>query len=256
MPFDSDARHTAAVRGAGFLSESLANYSAMAITERAYGVEAARHVYDFQMQRYLLGRAGQSREVPVLTVEDQPYLAYRKGAIALYTLRDFIGEEAVNRALRRYFERFADAGPPYPSSLDLYAELRAETPASLHPLLTDLFETVTLWDVSTEGARVERSATGEYVLTLELLGRKVRADEDGDETEVAMDDLVQIGVFASGEDGGLGEPLYLERHRIRSGRQTIRVTVSREPARAGVDPYRRLIERNREDNVVDVAGSR
>ncbi|HEX6094761.1 MAG TPA: hypothetical protein VF432_00450 [Thermoanaerobaculia bacterium] len=35
-------------------------------------------------------------------------------------------------------------GPPYPTSLDLYAELRAVTPPSLHSLLTDLFETMTL----------------------------------------------------------------------------------------------------------------
>ena len=83
----------AVVRGRGFLSESLANYSAMMVTEKTYGPEAARRVYDFQMERYLRGRADQSREVPVLEVEDQPYIAYRKGAIAMYTLREHIGEE-------------------------------------------------------------------------------------------------------------------------------------------------------------------
>jgi hypothetical protein len=78
----------AGVRGAGFLSESLANYSAMMVTEKTYGPEAARRVYEFQMERYFRGRAEQSREVPVLEVEDQPYIAYRRGAIALYTLRE------------------------------------------------------------------------------------------------------------------------------------------------------------------------
>jgi hypothetical protein len=68
------------VRGEQFLSESLANYSAMMVTEKTYGPEVARRVYDFQMARYLRGRASQSREVPLLEVEDQPYIAYRKGA--------------------------------------------------------------------------------------------------------------------------------------------------------------------------------
>jgi hypothetical protein len=67
-----------------------------------------------------------------------------------------------------------------------------------------------------------------------------------------MDEWVEIGVFAAGEGDELGEPLHLERHRIRRGEQTIRIIVPREPARAGIDPYRKLIDRQREDNVVGV----
>jgi len=67
-----------------------------------------------------------------------------------------------------------------------------------------------------------------------------------------MDDFVEIGVFAPGEGDGLGEPLYLERHRIRSGRQTIRITVPREPDRAGINPYRKLMDRQGGDNVVEL----
>jgi hypothetical protein len=204
------------------------------------------------MGRYLLGRATQSREVPVLQVEDQPYIAYRKGAHAHYTLRDHLGEAAVNGALRRYFERYRDAGPPYPTSLDLYAELRAATPDSLRSLLTDWFETITLWDVRAERAVVAPAGTGAYVVTLDVVAKKMRADGEGNETEVPMDDLVEIGVFAPGEGGGPGEPLHLERHRIRSGAQTIRLTVPREPARAGIDPYGMLIDRQRADDVVSV----
>jgi aminopeptidase N len=234
--------------GAGFLSESLANYSAMMVVENEYGAEAARTVYDFQMNRYLRGRAVQSDEVPLLDVEDQPYNAYRKGAIAMYTLRDHIGEEAVNAALQRYVTTFRDAGPPYPTSRDLYAELRAATPDSLQSLLEDWFETVTLWDVKTERVVFEPTATGEYAVTLDVVAKKTRADRDGNETEVPMDDLVDIGVFARGDD----EPLYVERHRIRTGEQTLRIVVPREPARAGIDPYRKLIERQRTDNVIGV----
>ncbi len=242
----------APVRGAAFLSESLANYSAMLVTEKTYGPEAGRRVQGFQMERYLRGRATQSREVPVLEVEDQPYIAYRKGALALWTLRDHIGEEAVNGALRRYFERFSRGGPPYPTSLDLYAELRAVTPDSLRSLLTDWFETITLWDVRTERAVVEPTSSGEYVVTLDIVAKKLRADGEGNETEVSMDDLVEIGVFAEGQDSAPGEPLHLQRHRIRSGEQTIRLTVAQEPSRAGVDPYHKLIDRHRPDNVLEV----
>ena len=53
---------------------------------------------------------------------------------------------------------------------------------------------------------------------------------------------------------GEGETLYLKQHRIRSGKQTIVLTVPRLPTRAGVDPYRKLIERERDDNVAEVGG--
>ena len=81
--------------------------------------------------------------------------------------------------------------------------------------------------MKTERAVVERTAGGQYEVTLDVVARKVRADSVGRETETPMDDLVEIGVFAPGTGDGLGAPLYLQRHRIRSGRQTIRITVTR-----------------------------
>jgi ABC-2 type transport system permease protein len=243
------------VKGRGFLSEGLANYSAMMVTEKVYGLEQARAFYDFQMDRYLRVRGAGIRgpETTLLDVETEPHIYYAKGAIAMYTLREHIGADAVNTALRRYFEKHSRSGAPRPTSRDLYAELRAITPDSLHYLLRDLFEDIILWDLRAEDARVEPAGDGSYRVTLAIEATKVRADSIGNETEVPMNDLLEIGVFAPGAKGdGPGEPLYLKRHRIRSGEQMITVTVLREPARAGIDPYRRLIQRKTDDNLVDV----
>lgn len=85
--------------------------------------------------------------------------------------------------------------------------------------------------------------------------RKARADSIGNQTPVAMDDLVEIGVFAGPARGpSLGDTLYLKQQRIHSGKQTIVVTVPRKPSRAGIDPYRKLIERDRNDNVAVIPG--
>lgn len=57
-------------------------------------------------------------------------------------------------------------------------------------------------------------------------------DSAGVETEVPMDDWVEVGVFAPAEKGEEpGKPPYLQTHRILSGKQTITVTVPREPTR-------------------------
>lgn len=235
-------------KGRGFVSESLANYSAMLVTEKVLGPAEARRVYDYQMNRYLQKRGETGKDVPLLEVDDHPHVSYGKGAVALYTLREHIGTEALNGALRRFLEKYSGSGPPYPTSLDLYAELRAATPPSLYPLLTDLFETMTLWDVKTQSATTRRLPDGKYEVTLEVIAQKLRADKIGVETPTPMDDLVEVGVFAEGKD----DPVYLVRHRIHTGKQTIRITVPQEPSRAGVDPNRKLIERERGDNVVEV----
>jgi hypothetical protein len=242
----------ALVQGRAVLSESLSNYSAMMVTEKILGPDEARRIYDFQMDRYLRRRAAFEHDVPLIAVEDHPHIAYGKGAVAMYTLREQLGDEAVNTALRRLLEKYRDSGPPYPTALDLVRELRAVTPDSLRYLITDLFETVTLWDLRTVRASAARTDDGQYAVTLDVVAKKLRADSAGRETETPMDDLVEVGVFAPGEGDGPGQPLSVQRHRIRSGTQTIRITAPRQPARAGIDPFRKLIEREREDNVIEV----
>ena len=65
------------------------------------------------MDKYLSGRSVYTnREVPLLDVVGQPYVHYFKGAVAMYTLRERLGAEAVNGALRRFREKFAGADAP------------------------------------------------------------------------------------------------------------------------------------------------
>jgi ABC-2 type transport system permease protein len=244
----------ARVRGSALLSESLAQYSAMMVMEKELGPDQVRRFYDYEMDHYLAGRRiFTNREVPLLEVENQSYLYYHKGAVAMYALREHIGEAAVNTALRRYLQKHRAGVPPFPTSLDLYAELRAVTPDSMRTLLHDLFAEITLWNVTAHEARVQPTGTGAFRVTLDVTASKVRADSIGNEAAVPMNDLVEIGVFApaaEGEDGGA--PLYLRRHRLRAGRQTITVVVPRRPASAGIDPLHKLIQREPGDNVVDV----
>jgi ABC-2 type transport system permease protein len=242
--------------GAGLVSETLAQYSSMMVLETAYGPEMVRRFYDYNMNEYLRGRrVYTNREVPLLDVVNQGYLFYFKGGVAMYTLRERLGVEAVNGALRRFREKFAGADAPPPTSRALYAELQAVTPDSLRPLLSDLFEHITLWDVRTDSARAESVGGGSYRVTLFVDASKARADSVGKQTPVAMDDAIEVGVFAGPvRDGSPGDTLYLKQHRIRSGKQAIVLTVPRLPTRAGVDPYRKLIERERDDNVAEVGG--
>jgi hypothetical protein len=123
----------------------------------------------------------------------------------------------------------------------------------------DLVEANTHWELETKRATSERVADGGWRVTLDVQARKVVVETASRETEVPMNDLVEVGVYAAARDGEAGTPLYLRMHRIRSGRQRITVTVPREPARAAIDPRLLLIDDDTDDNVADVvraAGAR
>jgi hypothetical protein len=165
----------------------------------------------------------------------------------MYALREYLGEQQVNLALRRLLEKHRTGTAPLPTTLDLYAELKRVTPPDLQDLLVDLFEVNTFWDLSTKQAVAEQAGDGAWRVTLRVSARKTAVDAAGLETERPMNDLIEIGVFARD-----GSPLYLKKQRIRAGQQVIRVTVPREPARAGIDPRNLLIDTEWRDNLAEV----
>jgi hypothetical protein len=248
----------AQVPGAALVSETLAMYSSMMVLEQEYGAKMAREFYDYTMKQYFVGRSiYTNREAPLLDVVGQASVYYFKGAVAMYTLREYLGTEAVNGALRRFRDTHAGPDAPPPTSRGVYAELRAVTPDSLKPLLSDLFEHITIWDVRTDSAKAERVDGGQYRVTLFVEAAKARSDSIGNLTPTEMHDLVEIGVFAGNAQGqSPGDSLYVRQHRIRAGKQAIVVTVPRQPTRAGIDPYRKLIERERDDNVGEIGTPR
>ena len=167
----------------------------------------------------------------------------------MYALREYVGQKNVDLAWRRLREQHASHEPPFATSLDLLRELQAVTPASLQPLLGDLLERNTFWELKTRKATAQQTSAGQWRVTLDVDARKVAVDTAGVETNIAMNDPIEIGVFAPTGD----QPLYLAMHRIRTGPQTITITVPQRPARAGIDPRHLLIDVVPDDNVMAVA---
>jgi ABC-type transport system involved in multi-copper enzyme maturation permease subunit len=233
----------AIAEGAGVISESLAWYSAMQLVKHTKGREALRRFMSFMRQPnpWPPMRMG----LPLLRAMD-PWANYRKGPYAMHALSEYGGEERVNGALRSLVEKKVSSRA---TTLDLYRELQAVTPDSLKPLLHDLFEVNAFWTFDTKQATARRTAAGTWQVTLKVEARKVVADSAGVETDVPITEWVEIGIFAPAQPGEiLGRPLYVRKHRIRSGTQTITVMVSGEPARAGIDPYN-LLDWEEGDNI-------
>lgn len=224
------------VEGAPLLTESLAWYSAMMVVRDAYGEEHLTRLLEMMRREYLNPRA--KAGVPLLRATDH-FDVYRKGPFAMYALRDAVGEERINAALRALLARHGAARPPFPTSLDLYAQLRAVAPRNV---VDDLFATNTFWEFENAAARAVPVGNA-WRVTLDVRAQKTRVDVTGKERDVAMTDLVTIGVYAAD-----GKPLSERKHALRSGAQTIVIDVPRRPAYTSVDPDGILIETKRDDN--------
>ncbi|HEX6158929.1 MAG TPA: hypothetical protein VF111_02105 [Thermoanaerobaculia bacterium] len=243
----------ALVEGLPFLSEGLAWYTAMGVVQESRGEEQLHRLLTFMRQPY--PHRPIRRGEPLLRAMD-PYMSYRRGPFAMWALRDYAGADRVNGALRRLIEKHEQPGAPRVTTLDLHRELEAATPPELHYLLHDLFEVNTFWQFETGRATAVATPEGSWRVTLDVTARKVVYDEAGAERVVPMDELVPIGVFAPAEPGHteLSAPLHLQKHRIRSGKQTITLTVPRKPVFAGIDPHHLLDweEEGDDDNVAVV----
>jgi hypothetical protein len=242
------------VEGSQMLSESLSEYGALVVTDLQHGRAFTQKFLRAELEQYLRGRAGENKgERPLTRVDLQSYIWYQKGAIALFALRDLIGQEALHTALRAYLDEGRFAGPPYATSLDLMRHINTATPDSLKYAIEDYFETITLWDVKTDRVSSTKLANGSYKVVLTATARKLRADSLGAESEIPMNDLVDVGVFGTAKAGTrIGEALSLRRVRVKAGTARYEFVVPVKPARAGIDPYNLLIDRNPGDNSRDI----
>ena len=90
-------------QGATLLVESLAQYSALMVMEQMYGPEQIRKFLKYELDRYLRSRGGEVlEELPLMRVENQPYIHYQKGGAGRCTCcKDQIGEDKVNARAAR-----------------------------------------------------------------------------------------------------------------------------------------------------------
>jgi aminopeptidase N len=244
------------MQGGTLTSETLAQYSALMVMKHMYGPDKIRRFLKYELDNYLSGRKSEAvEELPLDRVENQAYVHYRKGAVAMYLLQQRLGEDKVDLALSRFLDKFRFKPAPYPRSLDLIAEFRkvATTPEQ-QQLITDLFEKITLYDLKVTDAVTRKDGDG-WTTTLTIAADKYYANGKGVDTKTKLDEAIEVGLFTARP--GLGafsakDVIVMGREPLHSGLQKVTVHSKQKPAFAGVDPYNYYIDRNSDDNVTAV----
>ena len=204
----------------------------------------------------------------------------------MYWAREALGEKVVDRAMQRLLAQFAFKGPPYANTNDFLRLLREEAGPQNDALITDLFDRIVLLDLKANDAVVTPLPGGKWEVKFNVEARKFVSDGAGNETEVPMDEKVEIGVFSAKPGSAkfdassvlqLDEvpikselmaatakaPAPLPRASWRSPFWDARLAhpgagtpvteiVDRRPTWVGIDPYNKRIDRNSDDNLTQV----
>lgn len=239
-------------QGDALMVETMAQYSALMVMEHEYGKEKMKKFLKYEMDRYLKGRANErKKEMPMVTMEGQAYIHYQKGSVVMYALKDYIGEDSLNAALKKYVKACAFRDNPYTTSLEFVKYIRNAVPDSLKYIVSDMFEKITLYENRVLDANYKKTKEGKYIVKFKIEAKKFVADSLGNENEIPVNDWIDIGIFTKAKDkngNSIDKELYFAKKKINKPEMEFEITVDELPAEVGIDPYNKLIDRHPDDN--------
>jgi len=246
------------VQGSTMIVETLAQYSALMLFRKTYGEAKFRRIMKLELDRYLRGRTNEVKaEVPLMRVENQQYIHYNKGSVVMMALVDQLGETKVNQVLKKFVKQYRYQSSPYPTTLDLLRLFDEVATVEEQSLMHRLFAEINLYDLKAESASVEALSDGQYQVNLVVNAERLLSDSVGNEEKVELREQIDIGLFVQDPNSPLlgnteTPPVYLQKHRIRSGKNEIQLIVPNKPSFVGIDPYIKFIDRDSDDNILAI----
>lgn len=240
------------VQGGTMLVETLAQYSALMLFKKKYGVYKLSELLRYELDSYLRGRSREAiEELPLVRVENQPYIHYNKGSLAMMALVGRLGEERVNRSLKRFLTEYKFSQTGYPTTTDLMEFIKEETNVEEQVFINALFEQINLYDLKLIEVGVLPVEENRFEVTLMIEAHRFEADGHGIETEALLSESIDIGLYTSAEVLGDEQLVYLEKRMLVSGKNMIKVIVNQRPRVAIIDPFVNFIDRDSSDNTIE-----
>jgi ABC-type transport system involved in multi-copper enzyme maturation permease subunit len=239
----------AGVQGAYFPTESFAEYTALLVMEKKYGHEKMKRFLREELETYLFGRQQENEyESPLSLAEGQTYVHYQKGSLALFALKEYVGEDVVNGAIKEFLNKVKFQEAPYTVSTEFIDILKRHVPVAQLPLVSDLLEKIVIFENRPVTADYKKLDDGKYEVHLKVNSAKMYADKNGKEVPTDFAQTFDVGVMDA-----KGDYLYLKKHNFTQGDNDIVIQVNKEPAKAGVDPLNYIIDRTPDDNIMNVS---
>jgi ABC-type transport system involved in multi-copper enzyme maturation permease subunit len=232
------------VPGGATIVETLTKYSEMLALDVAYGSDVVRQNIEFELDRYLRGRADQrGAEPPLARVHGEAHLYYGKGTVVMSGLRDLLGEARLNGALASFAS--SQSGPgKRPTTRELIAALNAVASSAERELIASWLEDVVIYDIDVTSAASRKLDDGRYEVTLNVKAGRVRIGADGKETPLSLRETIAFALR-----NAEGRIVHMSRHQLNDGANAITMLVSEDSATVEADPDFTRVDANRGNNV-------
>lgn len=237
------------VRGAQFLSETMAEYSALMVMRKRYGDELMGRFLRKELSGYLNGRSGEKKkENPLMDIEMQQYAYYNKGSMAMYNVMDLIGEKKMNEFLKGFVSAYRFKSRPYPTTHDFYTALQAYLTPEQKELADDQLRRITLYKNKMASATGKKLANGKFEVRMKVETGKMYVDSlGGKERNVPATGMFGLALTMEERPKKKGDVIRMEKLSVKTGQEIIWVT-DKKPVYASFDPLNTLTDILPEDN--------
>ena len=239
------------VGGYSMLTEVLAKYSELVLQEKHFCKYSNNSGLKQSIEIYLRNRSRDlETEKPLYSIGSKPMVYYNKGLHSMTALRELIGEEKVNLALRSLLENHRH--PHYPTSIDLLDEFYVVADSSHYPIIDDLFKRVVFHDFAIESAEVTGVADS-FRVDLDLRAIKtVLNEETNTEFLEAISDSIEVAFYSGPPDEENRNMIQIEKVFLNNDRSSVRLYVNQMPVSVKIDPNMLRIDRTPENNSMKI----
>ncbi|WP_276481362.1 M1 family aminopeptidase [Paraflavitalea pollutisoli] len=234
--------------GRAVLTESLAKFGEYMAVEKRFGAHYLRRLLQADNNLYFALRGMDHEQEQPLYQTDKPYVYYQKGGMVMYGIKEMLGEDTVNAALRALIAQHG-----YPASKgrpdDLLQLLVAGTNQQQAAQIQEWFTGTATYDNAVRAVRCDSLTGGRFRLTIEVQHGKKGTGKSAPSADTPPD-LVPIALYAAPHitwDGST-QPLYRQHYWLSRSQHTLVIEVDRRPAVVAIDPLGYLPDEDLSNN--------
>lgn len=242
----------AAVPGNKLLTESLAKYIENMVLEHRFGKMYLRNYLQTDNRLYSLYRSMEEEEMPLDSAIGQPFVYYQKGGLAMYALKENLGEEKLTHALQNLWAKHTEQGSKA-SPENLKQELYRDASPAQIALINDQLNKMITWSMKLSLIECKQLADGRFSITVQANIIKNNGTYHSFKPLPVNDDI-EIAVFEQRPETWARhtQPLYLQKHHFTNGKTQLTMIVNKKPEAVAIDPYGYMLEENQQDNILSI----
>ncbi|PQJ79828.1 M1 family aminopeptidase [Polaribacter porphyrae] len=237
-------------KGGNMLTETMANYMEAQVLEKMYGKTMVRRLSNFGRRRYFNFRSSASIEEPSLhLVENETYVAYRKGFVVMQSLKELIGEKILNASLQELLEAHQEEESA--KSIDFINILLSKVDIEKQNLINDWFKKRIDYDLNLKNVKYTQSNNNKYKLTVHIEANRYETNLKGEKSKINTNENFTIGFYDKHPDYRNAKPIF-KTIRLEKGENTIVFNLKNLPNYVVLDPLVTRLDEDISNNIFEI----